>query len=160
MDLIMETKWRDETQSKLLSSPSFPWAPFWYGEQQVSCEGLWGFNYFFKKTSPSIYLGWRSGLSDSWDKANKQDQLQGKAMLWIPVCVLEPSWSGFARAWLSVPSSSSCVWRLLSTGKLCSAMSVGVWEHDLSGCLLFCCWGFIFSRQIYLVGFVYSSCYQ
>lgn len=141
----METKWRDETQSNLLLSPSFSWPPFRYGEQQVSYYGLWDFNYFKKKKSPSIYLGWR-GASDSWqDKANQQDQLQGKAM---PLCVLEPSWSRFPRAWLSVPSSSSWVWRLLSTGKLCSAMGMGAWTIRLFVVLLLCFLVFFFQADI------------
>lgn len=138
MDLIMGTKRRDEPQSNLLLSPSFPWAPFRYGEQQVSCEGLWGFNCLFKKPSPSIYLGWRRGQMTHETKQRSRTSSRARLCCGHQCVFLNPADPGFPEL-DSVPSSSSCVWRLLSAGELCSAMSVGDWGHELSGCLLFCC---------------------
>lgn len=157
MDLIMETKWRDEIQSNLLLSPSFPWPPFRYGEQQVSYEGLWGFNYFFKKKH-LLQFTLVGGVQVTHGKTRQISRTSSRARL-CPCVFLNPADPGFPELdSLCLPLLHGCggFWALASYVLLCG---LGAWTIRLFVVLLLYFFGF-FSRQIYLVGFVYSSCYQ
>lgn len=126
--------------------------------QPDSCESLRVFHYFFLfKTSPSIYLGWRTGQVTHETRHNNGTSSRARLRGWQKCVCLSPADPGFPGL------DSPCPPPLVFGGSwaVVRYILLYLWGTGSMNYQAVCWFGLGgFFRQIYLVGFVYSNCYQ